>query len=360
MKIPATLSRIAHSAWQRKGLVSTALWPLSWLVLAAVARKRRRYLRQPDLVYHSRLPVVVVGNIYVGGTGKTPVVIALVQALQERGWRPGVISRGYGVDVGEQARSGQGKLAAAEFGDEPALIAQATQVPVAVHPDRVLALKKLQKSYPDVNIVVADDGLQHLALGRDLEIVVQDARGTGNGRVLPAGPLREPASRLKSVDYLITNLQAGQTDIVSIATLAHQLNMRLQPESLVQLSTGLSLDWPEWLARYGQESISAVAAIGQPERFFMMLTQAGLPLAQTIGLADHYAYDESPFTALSSPHILITSKDAVKCEHFNDSRLWAVHTSAVFSDPDWIDLADQLLQFIAEKKAAMAPGSGRH
>lgn len=355
MKIAASLTRAIHSAWQRKGLVSTLLWPLSLPMMAAVALKHRRYQQQPELAHHSRLPVVVVGNIYVGGTGKTPVVIALVQALQERGWHPGVISRGYGVKVGEQAKSGRGNLAASEFGDEPALIARATQAPIAVHPSRVLALKLLKKKYPDVNVVIADDGLQHLALGRDLEIVVQDGRGTGNGRLLPAGPLREPASRLQSVDYLITNLQDGQPKPAPIATLAHQLTMRLQPARLVQLSTGLSLDWPAWLAQYGKDRVSAVAAIGHPERFFSMLTTAGLNLEQTIGLPDHDPYESSPFTALSSPLILITAKDAVKCERFNDPRLWVVHAAAQFSDPDWMDLVEQFLRVVADKKSAASP-----
>src|SRR5690606_16068633 len=179
-----------------KGLISTLLSPLSWVARAFIARKRLRYQRKPGLSHQSRLPVIIVGNIYVGGTGKTPVVIALVQSLQARGWRPGVISRGYGAKVGKHARTGQGQLDPALFGDEPALIAQATQVPVAVHPKRALALLELQETYPQVDVIVADDGLQHLALGRDLEIVVQDGRGIGNGRVLPAGPLREPASRL--------------------------------------------------------------------------------------------------------------------------------------------------------------------
>lgn len=354
MKTPVWLSRAIHGAWQRKGLISTLLWPLSWLVMGVVASKHRRYQRQPDLAYHSHLPVVVVGNIYVGGTGKTPVTIALVQALQENGWRPGVISRGYGVKVGEQAKTGQGQLAASEFGDEPALIARTTQVPIAVHPSRVQALKRLQKKYPDVNLIIADDGLQHLALGRDLEIVVQDARGTGNGRVLPAGPLREPASRLGSVDFLITNLQTGQADPAPIATLAHQLSMRLSPARLVQLSTGLELDWPSWLAQHGHEGVSAVAAIGQPQRFFSMLTAAGLALEQTIGLPDHDAYENPPFSRLATPHILITAKDAVKCERLNDPRLWVVHAAPVFSDPGWIELAEQLLRAIADKKATLA------
>lgn len=360
MKIPISVSRAIHSAWQRKGIFSTLLLPLSLPALVAAAVKHRRYQRRPELVHHSHLPVVVVGNIYVGGTGKTPVVIALVQALQERGWHPGVISRGYGVKLEDQARSGQGNLAAAEFGDEPALIAATTLVPVAVHPSRVLAIKKLQKHYPEVDVIVADDGLQHLALGRDIEIVVQDGRGTGNGRLLPSGPLREPASRLQSIDFLITNLQAEQAAPPPIATLAHQLNMRLTPTTITALSTGQSLAWPEWVARHGHESFSAVAAIGQPERFFSMLVAGGLRLEQTVGLPDHDAYEINPFAALSSPHILITAKDAVKCKRFNDSRVWVVHASPVFSDPGWIDLAEQMLRVIADRKAAMAAQARRH
>ncbi|RTZ47723.1 tetraacyldisaccharide 4'-kinase [Candidimonas sp. SYP-B2681] len=360
MRIPIHLSQALHAAWQRKGALSALLWPFSLPVIGAVAYKHRRYAQRPELVYHSRLPLVVVGNIFVGGTGKTPVVIALVQALQERGWRPGVISRGYGAKVGQHARSGQGVLSAAEFGDEPALIARSTLVPIAVHPSRVLALKKLQKSYPGINVVIADDGLQHLALGRDIEIVVQDARGTGNGRVLPAGPLREPDSRLESVDFLITNLQSGQIAPRPFATLAHQLSMRLVPERVVQLSTGLTLDWPAWLAQYGNKPVAAVAAIGQPERFFAMLRAAGLSLEQTIGLPDHDAYERSPFSALASEHIVITSKDAVKCEQFQDARLWVVHASPKFSDPDWLDLAEQMLRVIADKKAKMAAVGARH
>lgn len=360
MKTPTFLSRALHAAWQRKGLLSAALLPLSLPVLAATAYKHRRYLRRPDLVYHSRLPVVVVGNIYVGGTGKTPVVMALIQALQERGWRPGVISRGYGAKVGDHARAGTGKLNPSEFGDEPALIARTTMVPVSVHPSRVLAIKKLQKNYPEVNIVIADDGLQHLALGRDIEIVVQDARGIGNGRVIPAGPLREPASRLQSVDYLISNLHGDMAAPANIASMARQLSMRLTPATVTNLVTGASLDWSSWRTQHGTDSISAVAAIGQPERFFSMLRAAGITLDRTCGLPDHDPYDASPFTDLASSHILITAKDAVKCERFNDARLWVVHPTPVFSDPDWLDLIDQMLRFIATRKETMAAQRRKH
>lgn len=355
----ALMPRI-HAAWQRKGLTSTLLWPLSWVVRAAIARKRLRYRQQPHLTYHTDVPVVVVGNIYVGGTGKTPIVIALVQALQARGWHPGVISRGYGVDVGKKARAGRGHVLARHFGDEPALIARATQAPVAVHPSRVAALKRLRKDYPEVDVVVADDGLQHLALGRDMEIVVQDARGIGNGRVLPAGPLREPPSRLAYVDVIITNLQAGQPEPPAVPTPARQLFMRLVPDQVVHLVSGRSMSWGEWLAAHQGATVSAVAAIGQPERFFTMLRAAGLVLAQTIPLPDHDVYAESPFTNLTSGSIVITAKDAVKCERFKDERLWVVQAATQFSDPDWLSDADTLLRSIAQRKAAMAARGDTH
>lgn len=359
MKAPAILERALHAAWRRKGLGSTLLLPFSWMARAAIARKRQRYEKHPERVYHCPLPVVVVGNIYVGGTGKTPVTIALAQALRDRGWHPGIISRGYGADIGERARSGQGDLDPASYGDEPALIARITQAPIAVHPDRPLALKRLRRDYPEVDVVIADDGLQHLALGRDLEIAVQDARGIGNGRVLPAGPLREPASRLKYVDFLITNLPFGQSGPTAADTPAHQLTMSLVPVKAIQLTTGLELEWTSWLAEFGQQPASAVAAIGQPDRFFSMLRAAGLELPRTIALPDHHAYASSPFDALPASPILITAKDAVKCARFNDDRLWSVHVSPLFSDPEWITLANEMLRMIAQHKKAVAEHAPR-
>ncbi|NYT59502.1 tetraacyldisaccharide 4'-kinase [Alcaligenaceae bacterium] len=350
----ASLTRILHAAWQKKGGLSALLWPLSWLLQVGISHKRRRYQRNPELSCQSPLPVIVVGNIYVGGTGKTPVVIALVRALLARGWHPGVISRGYGAKVGLHPRVGQGQLDPASFGDEPSLIAQATQVPVAVHPRRSQALQLLQKTYPQVDIIVADDGLQHLALGRDLEIVVQDARGTGNGRVLPAGPLREPVERLKDIDVLITNLQPGQVPKALPRTRARQLTMQLAPVKVEQLTTGVTLDWSAWHSLHDGQPMSAVAAIGQPERFFAMLSATGLKLNRTVALPDHDAYATSPFDALPEPIILITGKDAVKCRRFNDPRLWVVYADPVFSDPEWLDYCHDRATAIAAQKTGIA------
>jgi tetraacyldisaccharide 4'-kinase len=352
LKTPASLVRPIHALWQRKGVLSTLLLPLSWMAQLAIARKRRRYHRQPGLQAHSRRPVLIVGNLYVGGTGKTPVVIALVQALQARGWRPGVISRGYGIKPGSQARTGRGNLDPREFGDEPALIAQITGVPLAVHPQRALALRQLEQDYPDVDLIIADDGLQHLALARDVELVVQDARGLGNGRVLPAGPLREPASKLADIDVLITNLPAGQKPPPPLPIRARQVAMCLEPDRVMHVASHQSLDWKAWQDRYGQARISAVAGIGQPDRFFAMLKMQGIRLEQAIALPDHDPFATSPFDALSSELVVITAKDAVKCAHFHDERLWAVHVAPRFSDSAWIGELDQRLHELAKKKSA--------
>lgn len=346
----ARFEQALHAAWRKKGVLSTLLLPLSWLYGAAVARRKAAYLRHPERVHHDALPVVVVGNIYVGGTGKTPVVIALVRALQARGWRPGVISRGYGARHDDKPRVGRGTLDPARFGDEPALIAADTGVPVSVHPDRPAALRCLRRQHPDVDVVVSDDGLQHLALGRDVEIIVQDGRGTGNGRMLPAGPLREPATRLQSVDFIVNNLLPQESAAAMTRTLAQSIDMGLAPFSVEHLASGQALPWAEWLARHTGDICAAAAAIGRPERFFGMLRHHGLSLAHTLALPDHYDYEQSPFGALKADCILITPKDAVKCARLGDARLYCVHPAPTFSEPGWLELIDGMLRAIAARK----------
>lgn len=351
MNTSGFLFRQIQTIWQHKGIVSTALLPLSWLARWAIARKKGQYQRGERATSESSRPVLVVGNLYVGGTGKTPVVIALAQALKARGWQPGVISRGYGVAIGKQAKAGRGDLNPAEFGDEPVLIARLAQVPVAVHPQRVSALRKLERTYPDVDVVISDDGLQHRALGRDIEFVVQDDRGVGNGRVLPAGPLREPADTLRDVDYVVTNLGIDQAEPERLPTKARQLSLRLIPTQVIHAHSQTSLSWTQWRARYGHASISAVAGIGQPERFFSMLRANGIALKDTIALPDHYSFAKSPFHKLTSELILITGKDAVKCSHLQDDRLWAVDVAPQFSDKAWLSELSRRLHVIAKEKS---------
>ena len=347
------------SVWQGKGPISTALLPLAWITSLVVAHRKRRALTQPAAP--SALPTIVVGNLVVGGTGKTPVVIALTRTLRALGWTPGIVSRGYGVSVGPTPRTGQGALQADQFGDEPPLIARITGAPVAVHPRRALAREALTQQFPDVDVVISDDGLQHLALSRDLEIVVQDARGVGNGRLLPAGPLREPAAKLAEVDFIVDNggaFNGGGNELAAgdarrghapdngsglagaqaeTAGRPERISMQLVPVSAEHLSSGARMAWPDWVARHRDKPLAAVAAIGRPERFFSTLRDAGLRLESALALPDHDAYARSPFAALGQDLIVITAKDAVKCGRFADPRVWVVHVDAQFSDPSWLD-----------------------
>jgi len=366
---PPALLAFLDRQWRHGGWLSALLVPFSVLTAWAVRRKRAAYRDGRRPAYRAPVPVVVVGNVYVGGTGKTPVVIAAVRGLRTRGWTPGVISRGYGAAVGDAPRVGRGAaLAAAEFGDEPALVARATGAPVAVHPHRALAAQALLRAHPEVDVIVSDDGLQHLALARDVEIVVQDERGMGNGRLLPAGPLREPASRLDEVDAIVTNTSrpAPDEDVAPPADLAAapsptappaclapssvapadhappvrplQLRMWLQPEAARRLADGAERPLA-WFAQPQAGRVAAAAGIGNPRRFFRTLRAAGIAPTQELALPDHYAYTQSPFGMLQADHILVTAKDAVKCAALGDPRLWEVGVAARFSAPgldDWL------------------------
>lgn len=323
--------------WQRGGWLSNLLLPLSWLTGLAVAAKHRLYALGLRHAYRAPVPVVVVGNIYIGGTGKTPVVVAIVKALLERGWTPGVVSRGYGVKVGTHAHVGRGELTAERFGDEPALIARATGVPIAVHPNRPKAARTLLSAHPEVNVIISDDGLQHLALARDIEIVVQDDRGIGNGRLLPAGPLREPAARLEQVQAIITNVPAAVLAAPSPYNGPRRIHMWMEPGEAWQLREGTLRALWELKSEYASGHIAAAAGIGNPERFFATLRAAGIPLSATVPLPDHYSYTHSPFASLKADIILVTTKDAVKCIGLGDNRLWVVPATPRFSDPGFFD-----------------------
>jgi len=362
-------THFAQRVWGKKGWISTLLLPLAWITAAVVWRRQRQAHPPPQ----SRLPVVVVGNILVGGTGKTPVVMAVIQALQARGWTPGLISRGYGARAGATPRHGAGRLDPTLFGDEPSLIAAQTDAPVAVHRSRVRALQVLEQAYPAVDVVIADDGLQHLTLHRDVEIAVQDSRGCGNGRLLPAGPLREPAGRLDRVDFLLTQQDAAsdaasRENAVSEADAATpgknparapqvvQSTLRLRPATMQHVASDRHLPFDDWLAQYADVAVSAVAGIGVPQRFFQMLRRAGVRLDITIGLADHDDYRHPPFAQLPDAPILITPKDAVKCAHLQDERLWAVHPRVEFSDPSWLDVLDGRLRHLRWQRSEATTG----
>lgn len=342
MSVQAHLEQWLHRQWGRRGVMSLLLRPLSFCA--------ERYIQHKNTQSRASLsfsppPIIVVGNIIVGGAGKTPVVLALCEFLQAQGYRPGIISRGYGITITGNARVGQGQLDASQFGDEPTLLAQQSGVPVAVHPKRVQALQALCDTHPEINVVIADDGLQHQALPRDIEIIVQDGRGIANGLVLPAGPLRDPPHRLTQADWLITQLAPQQQlPTTPLPALKNRcITMRLWPNYFEHLRTGKKIDAADWLSMNAHKSTAALAAIGQPKRFFSMLEQFGIPLQHHIALPDHAQPTAALFEQLNTQQLLITAKDAVKCKSISDPRIWVVHVKPQFTPTDWLfDLQQQL------------------
>jgi tetraacyldisaccharide 4'-kinase len=310
--------------WQRRGVIALLLWPASQLyrlVRVLVVGAYRIGLKRPQGV---GIPVIVIGNLYTGGTGKTPVVIELVNRLKQRGWHPGVVSRGYGSPA-HRARLVTAGSDASQCGDEPLLIAGATGAPVAVGRDRVAAARLLRTMHPSCDVLVADDGLQHRRLARDFEIAVIHRRGLGNGWLLPAGPLREPARRLRDVDAVIFN---GPIQPVRIHSPFYFLRTELtEAYCLAKPERRGSLDL--LARRQAQANLRLLAAcgIGTPETFFQMLRDHGLRF-KTLVLPDHYAYRHNPFPSHGVDGILITEKDAVKCRAerklAHDERLWVV------------------------------------
>lgn len=315
--------------WTYRSWQARVLWPVS-LLFGAVLRLRR-LLYRARLLPQTRLavPVIVVGNIFIGGTGKTPLTLWLVQQLQRAGYRPGVISRGYGASQ-DSARIVDAQALASEVGDEPLLLAR--RCPVAVHRRRVQAGLALLAAFPEVDILIADDGLQHLALARDLEIMLFDGRGCGNGWLLPAGPLREPVSR--SCDLTVVNLNAYEPMPSGMPQEAYR--MQLNGTLAQQL---MNPDQIQTLASLGAHlKIVAAAGIGHPARFFAMLRAQGVQCT-TLSLPDHFDYLTNPFERLSADMILITEKDAVKCRQQSaiaaDVRIWVVAVEAQL-DPGFI------------------------
>ena len=296
--------------WLQRGPKVWPLLPLSWLYGALVAWRRLAFARGWLASSHPGVPVVVVGNVVAGGAGKTPTTIALVQHLRARGLHVGVVSRGYGRQD-RQLREVHADSLASEVGDEPLLIARRTGVPVWVGASRLQAALALRQAHPEVQLLVCDDGLQHLALQRDLEICVMDGRGTGNGWLLPAGPLREPWPR--AVDLLLCTdgrllAEAPAHSFSAHRTLAaHAVNGHGERRALAH-----------WVG----QPVDAVAGLARPEAFFDMLRAQGLQLAQTQALPDHadFAHWRPP---AGGRDLLCTEKDAVKLWQ-RQPQAWAV------------------------------------
>jgi tetraacyldisaccharide 4'-kinase len=324
--------------WYGRSMVSVLLVPLSWLYLGVVSLRRWLYARGMLRSGRARVPVIVIGNISVGGTGKTPVCVWMAERLVARGFTPGVVSRGYRGQLGHSPLPVLAHSDPAVVGDEPVLIAERCGCPVVVHPDRLAAVALLEDQ--GVDIIIADDGLQHYALQRDIELAVVDAaRGFGNGRLLPAGPLREPIGRLAEVDRVLINA-AGRDGSPGPA-------MRGVPVSNFTLRAAAArrLRGPETraLASFAGTTIHAVAAIGNPQRFFDMLRGVG---AEVIPHAhdDHARLHVEDLNFDDGLAVLITEKDAVKCRHLDVDDVWYVPVDAVFDDESWFDAVLSLIR----------------
>ena len=337
-KFGAALTR----AWYAGSPWLLPLAPLGRITASVASRRLKRFRARAEV---PPVPVLVVGNITVGGTGKTPLVIALCREAVARGLNPVVISRGYGARPPSLPWRVTPDQRPAEAGDEPLLIATATGIPVIIDPQRRRALDAALALSPD--LVISDDGLQHYALPRTLEIVVIDAaRGLGNGRCLPAGPLREPALRLQQSNWIIFNggdaagQSAAQSSVLP-AMMEKRVNMTLVPELLTNAVSDEQLSPAAFLARH--PAVNAVAGIGNPGRFFRTLEAFGLAVTEH-AFADHHAYTAADLAMSDGAPIVMTEKDLIKCQPFVSERVWVLPVTAALPRGFFDDVFTQLFQ----------------
>lgn len=316
--------------WYSRNPVALLLLPISWLFCALVWLRRWAYGRGWLRVVRMPVPVIVVGNLSVGGTGKTPLVGWIVEYLAGRGLRPGVVSRGYGGKAPSWPQRVTADSDPDMVGDEPVLLARRTGCPLWVGPDRVAAARALLAEEL-CDIVVSDDGLQHYALARDIEIAVIDgSRRQGNGFCLPAGPLREPISRLAQVDLLVCNGEDPHEG---------ELAMHLEPQGLVNLrDPQLRQDLKEWAGR----EVIAVAGIGNPQRFFALLRRCGMQVDGR-SFPDHHAFRPADLPKDETRAVIMTEKDAVKCRGFARRNDWFIPVRARLNAA-FADRLEQLLR----------------
>jgi len=302
--------------WYNKGFITLILTPVSWLYCFVAIVRRFGYQINIFKTHQIPVPVIIVGNITAGGTGKTPLVTWLIKLLRDKGYSPGIVTRGYGGGARNWPQQVRVDSDPRMVGDEAVLLAHRCKCPMAVGPGRVEAALALLE-HKDVDIIVADDGLQHYALGRDLEIAVIDGvRRFGNGKCLPAGPLREPRKRMKSVDVAVTNGVPGP----------REYGMTLKPgpvQNFVDTRQSITLNKFSSVSR----KVHAVAGIGNPDRFFQQLEDHGLEVIEH-PFVDHYMYQYEDLNFEDDLPVLMTEKDAVKCRTFADKRFWVVPVDA--------------------------------
>ncbi len=309
--------------WYRITPLHLILFPASLLFRVLVALRRVLYRSRILASHKLPVPVIVIGNISVGGTGKTPLTLAVAQQLIQRDWHPLIVSRGYG-GAARQPQEVNANSDAQQVGDEPLLMARRDLCPVWIGKDRSAAAKAALKKHPECDIVLCDDGLQHYRLQRDVEIAVIDGvRGLGNGFMLPAGPLREPAARLQTVDAVVVNggeTSAGRYAMRLPGDIFHNL---LDPGRIVAASHFHALN------------NHAVAGIGNPQRYFLHLQTLGIPFTPH-AFPDHHSYSAADLDFTGCDAILLTEKDAVKCTAFADARYWVLRVDAQI-DPALVD-----------------------
>jgi tetraacyldisaccharide 4'-kinase len=326
-----TLARRLTDIWYKDAFLGVWLMPLGFLFRDVIRFRKFLYRLGVLKSYTLPVPVIVVGNITVGGTGKTPLIICLAEFLKESGYRPGIISRGYGGKAESWPQWVSAESDPKLVGDEALLIAKQTGCPMVVGPLRVEAAKALLKQ-ADCNVILSDDGLQHYALNRTIEIAVIDGkRRFGNGYCLPAGPLREPIERLQSVDLVVVNGQEAEEN---------QFTMQLVGNTLINLVTGeqKSLD------KFKGVECHAFAGIGNPERFFEALASAGL-IFKSQSFPDHYQFQNHDIQYSDNKPVLMTEKDAVKCSAFAGIKHWYLPVKAV---PE-TGFTEQLLNLLKRK-----------
>src|SRR5690554_163690 len=333
--------------WYRRKLVFP-LWgliPLSGLFTVLAALRRLMYSLRLKRHWHAPVPVVVVGNVTVGGTGKTPTVLALIEHLKRQGMRPGIVSRGYG-GLGPFPAMVGATSTAKLCGDEPLMLARLSGVPVAVGPKRVNAAKLLLEK-AEVDAIIADDGLQHYALGRDIEIgIVDGERGFGNNWRLPAGPLRESARRLKKVNWVLTNGPLSTAH--KLPKNVQSVEMNLQVQGWRRVSDSSTIEKPDG------EAALVIAGIGNPQRFFSMVRDEGILIEETRVYPDHYDYKVTDFFNVSNDYpVLMTEKDAIKVRPFARPHWYFLKVAMTFPDGFLRELSEQLRQISMNKREAI-------
>ena len=326
-----------EQSWYQKKLWLWLLWPLSILTKFAAQRKRERFISQPKLSWKPDVPVIVVGNIVVGGTGKTPMVIWLTKLLESSGYKPGIVSRGYGGNSSKNPIIVDDDTSVKLSGDEPIIIFKNTSRPVCISSNRIAAIRKLLLD-TDTDIVISDDGLQHYKMDRDLEIVIFDGnRGIGNGLCLPAGPLREPLERIEAADFVVSS-----SKVVDLETKHNKYLMNYQPIEWARIVDNKRFKANAWPL---SKNVHAVAGIGNPAKFYKTLSSLGLnPIHHSF--PDHYQFLEEDLDFNDSLPIIMTEKDAVRCLDMDNKNLWYLSVEAKFED---MEIADKIINKLAKK-----------